>query len=299
MTTVADQAQRIRRRLYSGPSGRYDLLSGAINSSVTSLTLTDSANGVTLGTRLACGNELMLVRSVSSKTCTVMRGFFGTTAAAHADGDLIEVAPRFFYGDIVDTMQEEVRGWDNRVFRVEQRQIDSSFSSRSYDLVGAIDPLFLLSVTSATGSRWTEPIVTDNARTHSPAILLGGQDVATFPSGWCVQLEDFPTNLTTPLIVEWAEPFITDDWTDTTDLEDDVGLVPSMFDILLYGTMARVMSGKEVGRTDLRASGEDRRAEEVPPGYLAKTAGELFQMRDRRLAVEANKLRGRYPYRMG
>lgn len=61
-------------------------LNGAINSSVTSITVTDASSMPSTGNfRIIIDSELMLVTAVSSNTLTVTRGIEGTTGASHLD----------------------------------------------------------------------------------------------------------------------------------------------------------------------------------------------------------------------
>lgn len=63
-----------------------DVLNGAINNSVTSLTLNDASEFPTSGNfRIICESEWMLCTARSSNTLTVVRGIEGSTAASHAD----------------------------------------------------------------------------------------------------------------------------------------------------------------------------------------------------------------------
>ena len=71
-------------------NGSTTTLNGAINASVTSVTVTDgslmSANGQF---RVIVGSEIMLVTSRSGNVLTVVRGVEDTTAASHSDTDTI------------------------------------------------------------------------------------------------------------------------------------------------------------------------------------------------------------------
>lgn len=272
-----------------------NFLSGTVTASTSPITLADDITGIVPGSTLAIDSELMLVRPTpvpASKTVPVYRGFRGTTAAAHTDGAIVEVAPRFPLADIVDTMREEVDSWGQEVFAVTTAQLTISTALRAFNLTNAVNPWFVLEVYQENPGQGSS----ENARSALPFILLRDQDPADFPSGVAIQLKESPRS-TDPLRVTWAEPFDTETWSLTADLEDDIGLTRGLLPVVTYGTMWRLMSGREVPRTDLHASGETRRAEEVPPGYPARTAMELRGLRDRVLAAEANKLRSRYPWR--
>jgi len=71
-------------------------LNGAINNSVTSVTVTSATGFPTIGNfRVVVESEIMLVTSVSGNVFTVVRGQEGTTAAAHADlADIAQVVTK-------------------------------------------------------------------------------------------------------------------------------------------------------------------------------------------------------------
>lgn len=293
--TVADQAGIIQRRLSSGAIGRYNFLSGAIDNVQTTLTVTDDVTGMVSGSKIAIDTEILLVRGApdpTTKLVTVVRGFLGSTAAAHADQAMIEVSPRFPLADIIDTMREEVRSWTPTLFSIAQANIATVSDLRDYDLTGSLTPLFLLKVTKAI----TQVTSTENAHGNVPAVLLRNLATSDFASGNALQLERRPQSAETMRVV-WAEDFVTSAWATTTDLIATVGISVSMLDVLTYGTMWRLMSTKEVARTDLHASGESRKATENPPGYTSQTAASLQRLRQSRMADEANTLRSMYPYR--
>ena len=298
-TTVAQQAEVIRRRLFAGSLGRYDILNGAINNSVTQLVVTDGNTGYVPGLKISVDTEIMLVRSynASTKTVTVLRGFLGTTPAAHSDQALIEIAPRFPLADITDTMREEIESWAPELFTTKTYPFNLVTDLRAYDLVGSTHPLFVLEAVQ-TNSVTTS---TENSRSYLSVELL--RDVATtdFASGNAVQFKRRPPT-TQPVFVTWAEKIDTTNWATTLDLTaaapTGLGLDQGWLDIVTYGTLWRLVSGKEIGRTDLQASGDTRRAEEVPPLYTARTAAQFQQIRDSRFANEVMELRARYPYRV-
>lgn len=64
----------------------FTTLNGAINSSVTSITVTDGSVFPSVGNfRLVVSDEIMLCTARSSNTLTVVRGYEGTGAASHSD----------------------------------------------------------------------------------------------------------------------------------------------------------------------------------------------------------------------
>lgn len=296
MTTVAEHADTIRRRLFAGSIGQYNFLAGDIDATDTTITLAESITGVVPGVKLAVGSELFMVRPTpdpGAKTVPVSRGFFGTAKAAHTAGDLVEVAPRFPLADITDAMREEIQSWGEPLFQVAgPLAFNSASDLRAYDLTGAYNPYFLLEVVQENSTL----TAAENSRSYVDAELIRDMDRTDFPSGFAVQFRRRPA-VGVPIRVTWAEPLDVDDWRDSTDLEDDVGLRSSWLDIVTFGVMWRLLTAKEVGRTDLHASGETRKGQEIPPGYLSSAADRYAKYRDRRIADEALELRGAYPFR--
>lgn len=84
-------------------------LNGAINNSVTSLTVTSGASFPATGTfRIRINDEIMKVTSVAGTTFTVVRAQEGTTAASHANTDevvgiLTKESMVAFRGDLIQT----------------------------------------------------------------------------------------------------------------------------------------------------------------------------------------------------
>jgi hypothetical protein len=62
-------------------------LDGSINDSVTTLDLDDASSWPPSSFRVIIGTEIMFCTSRSTNTLTVIRGYEGTVAASHADGD--------------------------------------------------------------------------------------------------------------------------------------------------------------------------------------------------------------------
>jgi hypothetical protein len=297
--TVANHAEVIRRRLFAGSLGRYDILNGTINSSVTSLTVTDGSTGYVVGLKIGIDSEIMLIRSYdpAAKTVTVLRGFLGTTAASHTDQTIVEIAPRFPLVDVTDTMREEIESWGSSLFTVKTAAFNTTTDLRAYNLTGALRPVFILEAVQ-TNSVSTS---TENSRSYLPVEMIRDVATADFASGFAVQFKKRPPT-SQPVFVTWAEQINTANWATSLDLTAAVptglGLDQGWLDIVTYGTLWRLMSGKEIGRTDLQASGDTRRGEEVPPLYTARAADQFRAIRDLRLANETNELRSRYPYRV-
>ena len=69
-------------------------LNGAINDTVTTVTVTGDVSNLPPAGYLEFGDEIMEYTSISGQDFTVVRGSKSTTATAHADGDYLRLAWR-------------------------------------------------------------------------------------------------------------------------------------------------------------------------------------------------------------
>ena len=289
-TLVSQLIEDTRRHLYGTSRLSLNrLAAGNINDTVTTITIEFDVKDIVRGALISIDDELMWVidSNPAAKTATVIRGYLGTTAAAHNLGSIIEVNPRFPRPYIKRALQQEIDSWGTKLFKVVTANIPFTNSTRIYDLVGLTNFIYIFDArmssyvgrtTRANPYRWT---------------VLRDMDVAEFPSGSAIELlGDYPNSGT--LRVKAAIEFDVSTWTDNTDVES-LGLASSMTDIPPIGAAWRLMSAKEVGRTNLTAQPEPRKAEEVPAGHIASVAAQLKKLRDDRIDEERWTLMQRYP----
>lgn len=289
VTTVSQLIEETRRLIYGSQRMSQNRLAGTgMTNSTPTLTLEFDVQDAVRGSILAIDDELMWVitSDPSSKLVTVMRGHLGTTAATHAVGAIIEVNPRFPRIYIKRTLQQEIDSWGTRLYKVTTQNIPFSSASRIYDL-GISNFISVLDVklsaypgrtTRSSPYRWT---------------VLRDMDTVEFASGSAFEfLGDYPTTGTVRIKV--AQKFDVSSWTDATDVET-LGIATSMLDIPPIGAAWRLMSAKEIGRTNMQAQPEPRRSEEVPAGHIASVAAQLKKLRDDRIDEERWTLMQRYP----
>lgn len=103
-TSAATLTQRIRRYVRDWPA--YDNLTASLSSGATTVTVADSTlYGV--GKIIEVDQEAMYVNATPlATTLTVVRGWWGSTAASHASGASVLVDPRFTFVDILDAINE-------------------------------------------------------------------------------------------------------------------------------------------------------------------------------------------------
>lgn len=301
-TTVDKLLDRVRRDSMLSSYGPFYSLAAAVDASETMWSTNEHIEHMTVGSILAVDGELVRVSEIHHGTdgITVVRGFHGSTAAAHNEDALVEQDCRTPKAALLDWAELEIRSWNKVLFRVVTVNLPVTRNERSYDLVGldaeGID--FLLEVrarplsasASLYNSSWT-----GDAWPKVDARLVRDLPTADFPSGVALQLTNYP-HFAGDLRVAYASPFDLDVLELSTDLVATVGLDHNYLDILEQGLRMRALSASLTARTDWRATGMARDAEEVTVLDVVRAVDMARSIRDRRLAEEAVNLRSRYPY---
>lgn len=292
MTTVSDLIESTRQHLFTSYRPEYNFLNGALDTSTTSVTLDISPlTGVGRGAILGVDDELLYVRSVSSQVCTVVRGWLGTTAAAHSDDALVEVNPRFPRHTIKTALLDEINSWPTDVFYEDTITLSGVTSSRGYDLTG-------LGTFYNVSDVLREPYTGETTwRSLSPNFSVQRNLPAASYASTAALFIHADLSSATDLQVIVQKPFVTSTFTDATDVNTTVKLATSMNDIPPFGAAWRLLSTREVKRTFTEAQPEARIAADVPPGYTDQTAARLKRVRDERLIEEAGRLRSKIPLR--
>lgn len=291
MTTTADVLSSCRNDyLLTGLREQRNKLGAALDASATTVTLAYELSQIALGTKLSVDLEDLYVWETGSGTVTVTRGDFGSTAAAHADGALVSVNPRFSDAQIFRAINDELRALSaSGLFRMSTVDVTYVASQDGYDLLGVTDVLGVHQVRSkAIGVEREWPLVPRTLWEHQR-----DSDTSVFSSGQAVFIRSglqpgFPVRVT------YKAPF-----TALTSLTDDVtavsGLHAEALDLLALGAGIRLTVGREVKRNFDESQGDTRRAQEVPPGANIGANRALTAWRMQRLAEERRRLAQRYP----
>jgi hypothetical protein len=266
---------------------------GGYTASATTLTMELPLGTVAQGQLLVTASmEILYVISVSSQDVVVMRGFYGTTPAAIADDEVIEVGPRYSPLQILTHLRAELRSLPPTLYRVEHVVAPLPSRSRRARL-GQADAYRPLEVRRSADTRY------DSGRDNFPEVR-GCTIERTGPAGsqgqWLSTPEPFDCSHT--LYIALAVPFIFDEDIDVDiDLVDDVGMSQSMLDIPLWGTVARLLSFQEVRRQDITRHDQQTTEQSTPALAAVQAANVYFRMRDSRIVDEIHRLDALWPMR--
>lgn len=268
----------------------------------TSIVLAETPDHIGIGSIVSMGYEVFYVQSINvpSKTLTVIPGYLGTTPATHTTPAVIEVDPRFPKSMLFQHVEEELRSWGQSLPRVTSVNLGGATNERSIDLAGVTGEIYhlldvraepetasqLLGGWSWVGDSWA----------HVRSRLIRGLDTAQFPSGYALQLLHYP-HRSGQIRVTVSQPLNLAGLASGTDLETTCGVEANWLDIINYGVRARCLAGDVASRSDWRAAGHARDAEESNVLDLIRGGSQAAEMRNDRFTYEAMEFRAAWPYR--
>ena len=289
MSTASALFERVNRQLLGGTIEEQNKLFTAVNSSETSFVLSYDLAGLRSGSVFEIDSEMIYIwEAVSgSKTLVVQRGYAGTTAASHSAGAIVKLNPRFPKSQMIDALNQDIDDLAsplNGLFRVVTLSIPYNGSDRQINLTGATNVIDLVDVRLR--------FLSDDYPYVSRARLQRDLPTSDFPSGFAIVLDE-PV-MSGDLRVRYKAPFARVSLP-SDDIQSVAGVPESMEDILEMGIMSRMLSTREVKRNFIESQGDTRRSEEVPPGAMRDSFGNILRLRRDRIIAEAAKLARQYP----
>jgi len=297
-TLVSAAVQRVKRQLASSFRYEVNTLASDVDLTDTSVTLTyELPASLTSGAILSIANEEMRVMSVDrvAKTATVLRGWNGSEALTHDANDEAYINPRFSGLHIYETLIDELTSWGPDLYRTMARVEAVVDGSQTVylpvawrNIFGLVDVRVNCNHTYQDQTSW--PRQAGRLQRGVPGTWTNGP-----ASG--VLFRMFPPVYTGSLYLVAAAPLDVESISWSSDLVDDVGMKPSMLDVLDLGIKWRLLGDSEAGRSARVAQDTPRRAEEVPPRTASDEANRLYPLYVRRKAEEIDRLRWQYPLR--
>ena len=298
MTTVDALLNSLERGLlanYSRP--QYDISSGTTTTSATSISLTTTTM-LSPGALIDAQYELMYVRSFTSPTATVIRGFQGTSARQLAASSVVSINPQVNRIALYDAVIEELKSWDHRVFITEQEVVTWGADDSGAEANPSVAPYRVLS------ARPQAVDSTDQYTWFAPE--LRKDEGSQFPSGYSLHLPaGYRFGRSTAVDITYAIPFdLTDVVTDgpytfatTRDLESDLGMSGGMLEIIRWGVLYRATANRQISRLDAYTSGRSDIEQGMPAMSPLQASAQFKKMRDQAYDTEARRLLNIYPLR--
>jgi hypothetical protein len=280
-----------RDMLLSGYVEELDIITGNVLVGDSEIIVQGYASSIVKGVVIEINAELMYVLQVASTTISVLRGYGGSTAAAHTANDIVRVSPKFPTNRIISSLNDDLADLSapgQGLFQMKTTSFTYNAGVDGYDLTGLtsaeIDSIY--SVTYADiGTEAAEPDV-------SSWRLRRNRDTASFSSGLALILYTgaWPGQKIT---VMYKSPFTS--ITDGTTARSTVGLATTAYDLPPLGAAMALMTTTPIRREFLDAQGTSRMADEVPPGAISASFRDLMGRRRARVEAESGRLVSQYP----
>ena len=289
MATVAQIINRTQRQLLSGVVEERNKIASAVNTTATTITLTYEIAGIRQGSIIEIDAEQMYVWSVleSTKVATVERAFNGTVAAAHTNGAIVTVNPRFPRAQILEAINDELADLSspmNGLFQVKILDLSYNGSDRQINLPSISDVIDLIEVRNR--------YISSDYQQVNRVKLLRNMPTKDFGSGMALQFDQGVRQ--GDLRVSYRAPF-TKFTTESENVQMNGGYPESAEDILVVGAQIRLIAPREIKRNFTESQGDTRRADEVSAGAVSNSIVSMLRMRRDRITAEAAKLTRQYP----
>lgn len=276
---------RVRAQLlgFTKDQEQFSSLAVAVNPTDTTITV-DTATIASMGRGTwQIDEELILIKSVdaTSGVATVMaglngRGREGTTAASHALDTLVTNAPAFPNIRIREAINDVILATYPHLVVYGDVEISKLAPVIEYGLPSeARDIWYVVNQLVGPTKIW-QPAT--NWRFNPRA------NTTDFPTGKSIQLLDVvtPGRAMRVTYIKTAQPLVNP----TDDFETVSGLPERCADMIVYGTIARLLPSYEAARLQQRAIEATERAPLVPPRTAAQAAQYFQALYERRLAEE-------------
>ncbi len=295
MTTAATLVEKTKGFVLRGHRTGLNKLASGVTAGATTLSFSFDLDRIQKGARLSIGLEHYYVWEVneSAKTATVQPGTEGTTQAAHFAGDLVLVEPVVSDFEALQAINDDLNDLsspDNGMFRVRTVDLTYSAALTGYDLTGVTDIVDVIEVRhEAAGSFKDWPLV-DNWS------LARDMSTGEFASGTALLIHgdaDFGSSVRVKYKAPYGRLAALAD-----NVESVTGLQATAVDIPPLGAAAKLVAFSEAKRNFTSSQGQPRRADEVPPGAVARSATPDLSYREMRIRHEATRLAAMYPVRL-
>lgn len=265
-------------------------LVASMTSSDTSILVNDATN-VSRG-MIEIGGELIWVQSVdtSSNTLTTLpngRGWRGTTAAAHSDNDTVVISPTIPTSVVKREINNEIAALYPNVFGVGTTEFTyDSVIKDAWELPA--DAEAILDV------RWKDFL--NNWQRIRGWEIEHSSDTTTFATGISLRISSLIPISRTVQVVYIKKPVALVN--DADVFETVTGLSTGAKDLVVMGSMIRILPMLDVARLGVQYAPAEELAQPRPLGSALQIAKELRNTYQQRLLQERTILAKRYPARV-
>ena len=296
MATFGSMTSEVVRKLsgFTLNQDRQTHLITAINSSTLSVALA-SAQNISSGI-IQIDDELLYVDSYDRGTGIVLiapygRGYNGSTAASHAVGARVTVAPSFPVIDVKDAINETIEAVFPDLYKTGVHTFSFSTAKSTYPLPAAVETVLAVSYETTGPSKEWLPIRGWRVDPMANTTAFGG-------SSNSISIYSGVEPGRTVQVFYTAAPATMSANADV--FETVTGLPASCKDVIILGAAARLASFIDPGRLGTSSAESDAMSSVVNRSYGSGTNASkyLLALYDKRLSEETRKLQDRNPIRV-
>ena len=272
------------------------------------------------GTIIEIGQELMICRDLNAvtNTVTVTRGVRGTTAAEHAQGSLIKIAPPFPRKNVFDAVVDQIKNLFPTLFAVETVSVTSG---SGYVLLGSYDAPgtnnYLVSVLKAI-SQYTDfsqnsdqtgvifqPVSVQMIQLPNPFTYTdsdGTERTITYTTGpnQVNALQFYSIDQGHTCYITFKKKFLdVRDYDSDGDVEDttlaEIGLETEYEPIIMAGVAAQMLSGRDIPAATVENVTQSMQIQNFPVGSSNSIRNSLLQYQQLLITQARKYLRAKYP----
>ena len=252
---------------------------------------TEEEDAMGSGGFIEINQELMLVVALNTadETLTVVRGARGTTAATHAQGDLVKINPPFIRLNVFNAVKDQIENLYPTLFAVE---VQSITTANGY-----------VALTGGDDNRIVAPL---KAVSQYQSLASGSETTVQF-RGVSIELIDVPTTVTASgKVVQFSGiqsgvsvhcTFKKKFGEVSSELSTlaDVGLETEYEPIIMAGVAAQMIAGKDIPAATTEYITDAIQANAYPVGSSSNIRNSLLQYQQILIQQARKDLRARYP----
>lgn len=296
MTTLSDAIELTRQYLMTGQQDRINVLQTTVDASIETVQFEHEAKGLVPNARFAIELEEFHTIAASGtapgSTATVIRGFGGSTAAAHTAGAIIRIAPQFSDWRIAQEINQELQDLsapNAGLFRMRNYEFTFSPARAGYD-IPVTDMIDVWRVNyDSPGPLHDWPVF--NRRDW---FLDQSASTSDFSSGNQLVLRQAASPGRTVKVAYKAKfggPL--------TALSDNIltvtGLHVEAHQLLSLGAAISLAMGRDIKRSFMESQPEPRRSSEVGTSAGQIAMRPIISMYQSQLVSEVTRLQQRFP----
>jgi hypothetical protein len=295
--TLADMKGRIKQLLqgYTRNQEQIAWLSSAMTASDTSFSVdTSVANRISRGL-VEIGNELILVNTFNSATGLVTiaagtngRGRENTTPATHSINDIVVMDPDYPRQRITEAINDTIQATYPDLYVMQSFQFAKAAARYEYDMPADSEDVFRVTVDTIGPSRVWFP---SQSWRYNPQASTDPIDGSS--TGKSLQIMDFIVPGRQIRVMYSKKPNVFTD--DSQDYETTVGYPERTVDMIMYGAVARLLSGVESARLQQKSVESTERAPLVPTGAASNASQYFWNMYQKRMNEEVDRLHQLFP----